>query len=180
MRFGHEARERMRWLVTFLKVWYATEEIGAEDKKLDELGRYEEAVASYDQALEINPDKDDAWYNRGVAFLNIFSELAQQGKFDAAKQKWNESLASGSKSNDEDWPDEIVKVLLEAAKVVKPEFARQLIAEAGMEDQLFPLARAIDYLQTGDEALIEKLSPEVRGIVEEVVAKLKETSQAGS
>jgi hypothetical protein len=60
------------------------------------------------------------------------------------------------------------------------EFARQLIAEAGLEEQLFPLARAIDYLQTGDEALIEKLSPEVRGIVEEVVAKLKETSQSGS
>jgi hypothetical protein len=66
------------------------------------------------------------------------------------------------------------------AKVGKPEFARQLIAEADMEDQLFPLARAIDYLQTGDEAMIEKLSPEVRGIVEEVVAKLKETSQSGS
>jgi hypothetical protein len=56
----------------------------------------------------------------------------------------------------------------------------QLITEAGMEEQLFPLARAIAYLQTGDEALIEKLSPEVRGIVEEVVAKLKETSQSGS
>src|SRR5262245_9816685 len=34
MRFGREARERMKWLVTFLKVWYATEEIGAESKKL--------------------------------------------------------------------------------------------------------------------------------------------------
>jgi hypothetical protein len=66
------------------------------------------------------------------------------------------------------------------AKVGKSEYARQLIAEAGMEDQLFTLARAIDYLQSGNEALIEKLSPEVRGIVEEVVAKLKETSQAGS
>jgi hypothetical protein len=71
-------------------------------------------------------------------------------------------------------------VLLEVAKTGKLEFARQLITEAGMEERLFPLARAIDYLQTGDEALIEKLSPEVRGIVEEVVAKLKETSQAGS
>jgi hypothetical protein len=35
-------------------------------------------------------------------------------------------------------------------------------------------------LQTGEEALIEKLSPEMRGIVEEVVAKLKETFQSDS
>jgi hypothetical protein len=57
--------------------------------------------------------------------------------------------------------------------------AKQLIKESNIEGQLFPLARALDYLETGDEALIEKLSPEVRGIVEEVVAKLKETSPAG-
>jgi tetratricopeptide (TPR) repeat protein len=147
---------------------------------LGELGRREDAVASFDRALEIKPDNDLAWYNRGIVFLNIFSELAQQGKFDAAKQKWNEALASGSKSNDEDWLDEIVKALLEIAKVGRLGFARQLIAEAGMEERLFPLARAIDYLQTGDEALIEKLSPEVRGIVEEVVAKLRAIYQAGS
>lgn len=147
---------------------------------LDELGRYEEAVASFDRALEINPDFSGAWFNRGLAFLQWLTGLAQQGKLDEAKQKWNEALASGNKSNDEDWPDEIVKVLLEIAKVGKLAFARQLIAEAGMEERLFPLARAIDYLQTGDEALIEKLSPEVRGIVEEVVAKLKETSHSGS
>jgi hypothetical protein len=77
-------------------------------------------------------------------------------------------------------PDEIVEVLLEMAKMGKSEFARKLIAEAGMKERLFPLARAIDYLQTGEEALIEKLSPEVRGIVEEVVAKLRAISQTGS
>ena len=35
------------------------------------LGRYEDAIASYDQALEIKPDKDEAWYNRGVALGNL-------------------------------------------------------------------------------------------------------------
>ncbi len=147
---------------------------------LDELGRYEEAVASFDRALEINPDFGGVWFNRGLAFLQWLNKLAKQGKLDEAKQKWSEALASGSKSNDEDWPDEVAEVLLEVAKTGKLEFARQLIADAGMEERLFPLARAIDYLQTGDEALIEKLSPEVRGIVEEVVAKLRAISQAGS
>jgi hypothetical protein len=87
---------------------------------------------------------------------------------------------SGSKSNDGNWPNEIAEGLMEVAKAGRLEFLRQLIAVDGMEEWLFPLARAIDYLQTGDEALIEKLSPEVRGIVEEVVAKLKATSQIGS
>jgi hypothetical protein len=29
-----------------------------------------------------------------------------------------------------------------------------------MEERLFPLARAIDYVQTGNKAIIEKLSPD--------------------
>jgi tetratricopeptide (TPR) repeat protein len=38
---------------------------------LDELGRYEEAIASYDKTIEIKPDDDAAWYNRGFALLNL-------------------------------------------------------------------------------------------------------------
>jgi len=30
---------------------------------------YEEAIASYDRAVEIKPDKDKAWYNRGIALV---------------------------------------------------------------------------------------------------------------
>jgi hypothetical protein len=56
-------------------------------------------------------------------------------------------------------------------------FVRELIVESHLEEEMFPLARAIDYLLADDEAekeeLIEKLSPEVRGIVEEVIAKLQ-------
>jgi Flp pilus assembly protein TadD len=36
---------------------------------LGKLGRLEEAIASYDQALEIKPDKDEAWNNRGYALF---------------------------------------------------------------------------------------------------------------
>jgi tetratricopeptide (TPR) repeat protein len=35
------------------------------------LGRYEEAIASYDRAVEINPDYYEAWYNRGIALANL-------------------------------------------------------------------------------------------------------------
>jgi DNA-directed RNA polymerase specialized sigma24 family protein/DNA-binding MarR family transcriptional regulator len=71
---------------------------------------------------------------------------------------------------------EQMKDLIAVLRAGNFNLARRLIIESNLEEQLFPLARAIDYLQTGDEALIEKLSPEVRGIVEEVVAKLKTVS----
>ena len=32
------------------------------------LERYEEAIASYDQALEIKPDLDEAWYNKAATY----------------------------------------------------------------------------------------------------------------
>jgi tetratricopeptide (TPR) repeat protein len=34
-----------------------------------EVENYEEAIASYDKALQFKPDKNDAWYNRGNALL---------------------------------------------------------------------------------------------------------------
>lgn len=56
------------------------------------------------------------------------------------------------------------------------ESARKLMDEVGLTEKFFPLARAIDYLQKGEPELIEKLSPEVRGIVEEIVSKLRQAN----
>ncbi|KAB8321224.1 CHAT domain-containing protein, partial [Tolypothrix campylonemoides VB511288] len=38
---------------------------------LEKLGRYDDAVASYDKAIEIKPDKHEAWYNRGIALRHL-------------------------------------------------------------------------------------------------------------
>ncbi|WP_016865047.1 TPR end-of-group domain-containing protein, partial [Fischerella muscicola] len=35
---------------------------------LRQLGRYEEAIASYDKALEIKPDYHQAWYNKACCY----------------------------------------------------------------------------------------------------------------
>jgi superkiller protein 3 len=35
---------------------------------LDDLKRYEKALQSYDQAVKLNPNDDQAWYNRGVCW----------------------------------------------------------------------------------------------------------------
>jgi hypothetical protein len=80
-------------------------------------------------------------------------------------------------SADKDWPDEVSEALLKIARSEQFVFVRRLMAESDLEEQLFPLVRAIDYLKTGDATLIEKLSPEVKGIVEKVVETLRTVTQ---
>jgi CHAT domain-containing protein len=40
---------------------------------LDNLGQYETAIASYDQALQIKPDYHEAWFNRGVVLCDFLA-----------------------------------------------------------------------------------------------------------
>ena len=44
---------------------------GNRGNALFNLGRLEEAIASYDQALKIKPDDHEAWNNRGIALRNL-------------------------------------------------------------------------------------------------------------
>jgi len=46
---------------------------------------YEQAIASYDQALEIKPDKHQAWYNRGIALGNL-------GRYEEAIASYDRAL----------------------------------------------------------------------------------------
>jgi len=46
-----------------------------EGKKLSDEGKYEEAVASFDKALEIKPEFTRAWYNKG----DMLQKLADEG-----------------------------------------------------------------------------------------------------
>ena len=52
---------------------------------------YEAAIASYDKAIEIQPDKHEAWHNRGTA-------LSDLGQKEAALAKLSEGLASYDKA----------------------------------------------------------------------------------
>ncbi|MEG4504247.1 tetratricopeptide repeat protein, partial [Microcoleus sp. F6_B4] len=45
---------------------------------------YTKAIASFDQALEIKPDYDEAWYYRGIALANL--------------ERWEEAIASYDKA----------------------------------------------------------------------------------
>ncbi|QDL07987.1 prenyltransferase [Brasilonema octagenarum UFV-E1] len=46
---------------------------------------YEQAIASYDQALKIKPDYDSAWYNRGIALQNL-------GRYEEAIASYDQAL----------------------------------------------------------------------------------------
>ena len=44
--------------------------------------QYDEAIASFEKALAIDPDFADALYNIGAAYINKAYELIQSGKFE--------------------------------------------------------------------------------------------------
>ena len=49
------------------------------------LGRFEDAIASYDKALEFKPDEYQAWYNRGIALGDI-------GRYEDAITSYDKAL----------------------------------------------------------------------------------------
>jgi Flp pilus assembly protein TadD len=53
---------------------------------LDELGRNEEAIASYDRAVAIKPDLHEAWNNRGSALFNLGRNEEAIASYDRALQ----------------------------------------------------------------------------------------------
>ena len=47
---------------------------------------YEEAIVSYDKAVQINPDYSTAWFNRGYALMNLGRDEEALASFDKALQ----------------------------------------------------------------------------------------------
>ncbi len=59
--------------------------------KLAALGRYEEALACYEKALDINPGNPAAWNNKGYS-------LTKLGRYNEAIKCYNQSIKSGNES----------------------------------------------------------------------------------
>jgi tetratricopeptide (TPR) repeat protein len=53
---------------------------------LDEMERYKEAIRCYDKAIEIKPDKHEAWYNRGAALDDLGEYREAVASYDKALQ----------------------------------------------------------------------------------------------
>ncbi len=43
-------------------------------------GKYEEAIANYDKAIELQPEDADAWFNKGTNSIMIMIERQSMGK----------------------------------------------------------------------------------------------------
>ncbi|MGI9107466.1 MAG: AAA family ATPase [Pyrinomonadaceae bacterium] len=145
------------------------------------MSRYEEAVASYEQAITLNLDKNQIKISFALACFAAFGIFMINGQFDLARRYWDRFLESKKHFSEEEW-EEYIETFTEGFLLIVSEsnikVIRALISESGLEQQLFPLARAIDYLLTGDKSVIEKLSPEVQGVVNEIVAKFESENVA--
>ncbi|MCI0490029.1 MAG: AAA family ATPase [Blastocatellia bacterium] len=140
--------------------------------------RCKESEAGSNYPTRTALDNSEPEYNCVTTHLTRFAVQLSQGRIDIARRSWNKAVNSAiGLDKEQQWHELASQYLTMVAQSGHLDVVRQLIKESDLEEPLFPLARAIDYLLTDDEALIEKLSPEVRGIVEEVVVKLRQTSQ---
>ncbi len=138
------------------------------------MSRPDEALRCFDKALA--SVKAQSVQPIAAIYLARFSLKTKLGRITDAMHDWQAML--DSRTNWPSWISATSEVLLDMAQQGHSRLIRTIIAEAHIEDQLFPLARALDYLASGDAALIEKLTPEMRPIVEEVVTKLRPAPEA--
>ncbi len=95
------------------------------------------------------------------------------GELDKVRSYWQEFMNYASGAVDQAaWLQPASDVVTFVAREGHWGLARELIDSSNLKEQLFPLARALDFLLERDETSIQKLSPEVRGIVDEIVTSL--------
>jgi len=168
---------------------------------LDNLARYEDAISSYDRALAIDPEYDSAWHNRGISLYNLARyenaissykrSIGEKKEYDVELWKPYWGIISSSTLHGEGfeileiWPDflrldnvadwayeDASSNLIHLIDQKRIDLVRQLLAFPAAQERFYPLARALAYHDTRNQDLLEKLAPEMRPIVEEVVAKL--------
>ena len=172
----------------------------AKGKLLVKLHRGRQALASLTRCLEMQTDSGEVlWYRSlalsqldrttdAIADLEHLAVLPAPGdvvqsykkvlvfalldRLGEAETEWAKLVAS---ANDGGFTEAIVLSLPRLAQFGGIEFTRRLISVPGLRDEpaTLPYTRAFDYLITGDRTPVEKLSPEIRGIVEQIIASFE-------
>lgn len=145
---------------------------------LKQLGRNMEAMDVHIRALEIDPENELAKSNQASLF-NLFEdqflEAVDGNQLESARQVWGNLCKPTA-------VEALVRIrkrcLIFAARRRLWAFTRELIESASLGDELFPLDRAVEYLQSGEENLLEKLTLEVKDIVQMFVDDLRQTEHA--
>jgi tetratricopeptide (TPR) repeat protein len=104
---------------------------------------------------------------RGMEPVMQFGLLVLVDAFAEARKIWNEKIRGSFQAAA---AAAIFNNLINERNL---RFLRTLIRESELDDELLPLAVAMDYLETGDRSPLEKLSAEVRPIAEEIVAEFQ-------
>jgi hypothetical protein len=147
---------------------------------------FQDATLNYNKALRafdkipielVNDEILDAGKMR-VLTTRIASELMQANQA-AAVNSFSECLGMlrDYKSSEIGIKTLTHFVVTYAYRMFGPAPIRELISASDPEMLFFPVIRAIDYLETNDEVLIERLSPEIRIVVQEIVNSFRISSQ---
>jgi tetratricopeptide (TPR) repeat protein len=137
---------------------------------LEDLGRLDEAYATYERSKQIKPDSDTLKDITKILFKMVLRELSVMD-INKASNFLQEAMKSRTVIGNDEWNKIALQHLLSGAFSDSSNLLLQLISGTVLSEELFPLTRALEFLQSRDRALIEKLSPEYRGIVQEIVDK---------
>ncbi len=118
------------------------------------------------EALDYSP-QNTAVRTLFLGLLSLGSALA--GDHIRAEAYWHEFRMQPLGAN---WTDLLTVIAVSLVKTGRGALVKELLTQSGDHPQFFPLRLALEYLDTRDRDLIEKLSPEVRGVVEDIVQRL--------
>lgn len=136
--------------------------------------QYDKSIESLDESLENTEPPQEIENALFLLYLMKLNILLFQNKYNEAIESFKKYIDTVRKKRPENWIEISTSNL---AQALDSKDIREIIQLADFEEEFFPLVRAIDYLETKDETLIEKLSPEVRTVVEETIRTLQMTEQ---
>jgi tetratricopeptide (TPR) repeat protein len=139
-------------------------------------GEYDRAIEAFCKALELKPDLHEAWNNLGVVYLAISLEALRNEEM--ALRYYENALdclrrvLPLRRDGIEQLLIEYFRALLKHKALGFAEKALKLLEAQGQDwaELMRPYRAALDYLKTKDKTILQRLFPEIRQIVEEMVA----------
>ncbi|MDH4161888.1 MAG: tetratricopeptide repeat protein [Nitrospirota bacterium] len=132
----------------------------------DQLHRYDEALDNYEKALKINSNEAGAWNNLGVIY-------GRRKNLEKAIDCFRRSLFIDV--NDEDSIANLLfafKQAIEQGNITVVSDALLSMKQSGQIEllaQLSPLSAFVNYVNTGDVSVLDRLRVEERSVVEEMI-----------
>lgn len=135
----------------------------------------EEAISDYDRALAINPTHYLTRLYRSYLYDVQFANSLLREEFCQAEKYWIETIKIFDGEDaigaflliiEDHWP-----LLIKSGRA---DFILKMIKDYGLEQRLFPLVRALNYLDTRDETLLETTASEFQKAVQLITSSFEE------